>query len=322
MIKNELWLVLVALGCAVACQAKEPHPDAFQGVIEFDERDLGFEIAGRVVGVPVKEGDVVAADQVLATLDPSLEQAVLATRNSEAESAEAELALVQAGNRSEDIRAMQAELRAAEAVQAQLERNVSRERTLLAQGATTQAAVDELQSNWDEAKARTQAVSYRALALAKGARKEEVASVGARSQAAKEAVSLEKERLERHEIRAPSAGTIVDVHIDPGEVVGIGTPVVTLADTQHPYADVFVPQTDLGSIKVGSVAQVFVDPIAASFPAKVEVIGRRTEFTPRYLFSIRERVNLVIRVRVRIDDPEGKLYAGIPAFVQIEAAGR
>jgi HlyD family secretion protein len=301
---------------------KEPYPDAFQGVVELEERDLGFEIGGRVTAVAVKEGDAVSDGQPLATLDATLEQAMLATRNLEAESAEAELALVQAGNRSEDIGAMQAELQAAKAVEAQFERTVSRERALLERGVTPQAAFDEVQSNLDAARARSRALAYRVSALAKGARKEEVESVRARTLAVKESTSLEQERLERHELKAPAAGTIVDVHIDPGEVVGAATPVVTLADTQHPYTDVFVPQKDIAAVQVGMPARIFVDANPEGFSAHVESVGRRTEFTPRYLFSIRERVNLVVRVKVRIDDPEQKLHAGVPAFVRLDASGK
>ena len=54
----------------------------------------------------------------------------------------------------------------------------------------------------------------------------------------------------------------------------------------------------------------------------MEHIASQTEFTPRFLFSPRERPNLVVRVRVRIEDPEERLHAGVPAFVTIEGAGR
>jgi hypothetical protein len=66
--------------------------------------------------------------------------------------------------------------------------------------------------------------------------------------------------------------------------------------------------------------RVVVDASAQSFPGRVEDIGRRTEFTPRYLFSERERSQLVVRVRVRIDDPEQALHAGVPAFVTMGEA--
>ena len=55
--------------------------------------------------------------------------------------------------------------------------------------------------------------------------------------------------------------------------------------------------------------------VEGTLPGKIEDLGRRTEFTPKFVFSPRERPNLVVRVRVRIDDPEETLRAGAPAFV-------
>jgi HlyD family secretion protein len=98
----------------------------------------------------------------------------------------------------------------------------------------------------------------------------------------------------------------------------VGVPVVTVADADHPYADVFVPEAELGGIQIGALSHVRVDSVAQELGGRVERISRRTEFTPRYLFSRGERTNLVVRVRVRIDDPQRLLHAGVPAFVRIE----
>ena len=59
--------------------------------------------------------------------------------------------------------------------------------------------------------------------------------------------------------------------------------------------------------------QGVIEPLSG----KVEHIARRTEFTPRYLFSERERATLVVRVRVRVADPKEQLRAGVPAFVRL-----
>jgi HlyD family secretion protein len=91
-----------------------------------------------------------------------------------------------------------------------------------------------------------------------------------------------------------------------------------VADTAHPYADVFVPQGGLDGLRMGTPATVAVDATAEPFRGRIEDVSRRTEFTPRYLFSERERPNLVVRVRVRVDDPGEKLHAGVPAFVTFE----
>jgi HlyD family secretion protein len=62
---------------------------------------------------------------------------------------------------------------------------------------------------------------------------------------------------------------------------------------------------------------VRVDTLSEPVSGRVERLGYKTEFTPRYLFSEKERANLVIRVRVRIDDPDHVMRAGVPAFVGV-----
>ena len=51
----------------------------------------------------------------------------------------------------------------------------------------------------------------------------------------------------------------------------------------------------------------------------VEWIAPHAEFTPRFVYSPRERPNLTVRVRVRLDDPEGRLHAGLPAYAELAA---
>jgi HlyD family secretion protein len=101
----------------------------------------------------------------------------------------------------------------------------------------------------------------------------------------------------------------------------VGQPIVTVADTEHPYADVFVPQGDLGGIRVGAVARARVDSLRGEIAGRVERVFRKTEFTPRYIFSRDERQNLVVRVRVRFDDTKRVLHAGVPLFARIDRAG-
>ena len=130
-------------------------------------------------------------------------------------------------------------------------------------------------------------------------------------------VALEETRLQRYALRADGPVEVLQVHFELGEMAAIGTPVVTVADTHHPYADVFVPEAEIGGIQVGAPARVRTDAVGHELSGKVERISRRTEFTPRYLFSRGERVNLSMRVRVRIEDPRHELHAGPPAFVRI-----
>ena len=181
------------------------------------------------------------------------------------------------------------------------------------------ATLDDVQAQLARARAERDALQHNLKLLRQGARREEVLVADARARAASAQLGLNDARLSRHELRAPVRGTVLDVSIEPGEVVGPVTPVVTLADTHRPYVDVFVPQAQITSVFVGQRARVGIDGLVAQLPGQVEHIARRTEFTPRYLFSEKERASLVVRVRVRVTDPSEQLRAGVPAFVGLEA---
>ena len=309
---------VLAAGCNGNAQATEP--EAFQGIVELDERVLAFEVPGRVVAVEEERGKVIDAGNELASLDRTLEGIAKESREAELRAARAQLELLRAGARREEIRAADAELRAARAGAALLSRNLDRQRRLATQGATASAISDDLAGQLEQASARVQGLEERVRLLRDGARSQEVDAAEARVSALVSALRGNEERLLRHTLRAPVGGMILDVHVLAGEIVAPGTPVVTLADTAHPYVDVFVPQADLDQVRMGARASVRVDSLDEALAGRVEDIGRQAEFTPRFLFSERERPNLVFRVRVRVDDPEQKLHAGLPAFATIDPA--
>ncbi|GMV11924.1 MAG: HlyD family efflux transporter periplasmic adaptor subunit [Polyangiaceae bacterium] len=318
MIKNCLRLaLLVAPLFGGGCNHATAEPDeAYQGVIELDERVLGFEVGGRVERVEVRRGDAVKGSAQLAALDSSLEKTAAEARAAEVDAAKAQVALLKAGARPEEIRAMDARIRAVKTTEALLTKNLARERELEKRGVSSRAAIDEIETKLGATIADRQALEQQLKALKRGARSQEIAGATSRAQAADKTLSVQAERVDRHVLKAPKEAVVLDVHVEPGEVVAPGAPVVTLGDTSHPYADVFVPIGKLDGIKLGTAAAVRVDSTSAAFPAKVEHIARATEFTPRYLFSERERPNLVIRVRLRIEDPEQRLHAGVPAFAK------
>lgn len=316
MINNWRRLAALLLLPALACRPGEGEGDSgFQGVVEYDERTLAFEVSGRVRDLPVREGQVVAPDTVIARLDDNLARSALAARQSEAAAARDQLLLLRAGARGEDLRAMRARLDAAQANEAQAERTAERVRKLAAAGATTTAALEEAEAQLSRAQAERRAQQENLAGLASGARRQEVGAAEHRLAAAEAAAQLEKERLDRHELRARYPGEVLEVHLEPSEMAAAGMPVVTIADVTRPYAEVFVPQQRLEGIQVGVPARARVDGVADEIAGRVELVGRRTEFTPRYLFSERERGNLVVRVRVRLEDPGRRLHAGVPVFV-------
>ena len=144
MINNHLTaiaLVAVAAGCA---GGRDITDGRYQGMVELEQLDLGFEVSGRVAELMVRPGQEVAAGAVLARLDDTLDRGAREIRVSELSVARADLALIAAGSRVEDVRAARAQLAAARTTEATLRRELERDRALAASGVVAGAVVDEM----------------------------------------------------------------------------------------------------------------------------------------------------------------------------------
>ena len=323
MIKN--WSGVALLPALLAlpltgtgCKNPSAEADAFQGVVEYEERDLAFEVTGRLTEIAVHEGDRLPAGALIARVAPDLEQGTLSVRVSEASAAAQQLALLRAGSRPEDVRALVARADAARASEALLRTNAERARKLYAAQAAPRAALDDAEAQLMRAEADRRAAEETVRAAKHGARRQEVGAAEDRLAAARAASDVQRGHLARFELRTIEPGEVLEVHLRTGELAVAGVPVVTVADTALPYADVFVPQGAIGGVAVGDRARARVDSIDHELEGRVERVSRRTEFAPRYLFSRAERANLVVRIRVRFDDPGRALHAGVPVFVRVD----
>ncbi len=306
--------VLAVLFVGSGCRPPTTEPEPLQGIVEFEEHVLGFEIPGRVHTIAVSPGDHVEPGAELARLDDTLEQLVREARAAEARAVGAELALLEAGVRPEDIASLKAALAAAKASENLARQNVLRQRQLSDKGIGTFSELDAAETGISTAMANRRDIEAKMARARHGARVEEVEAATARADAAGAAVRLSDERIARHVLHNHVSGTVLDVHMETDEFTQVGSAVITLGDVYRPFVDVFVPQARIASLALGDPMTVQTDG-RASMTGHVEHISRQTEFTPKFLFSPTERPNLVIRVRIRIDAPAGDLAAGVPAFV-------
>ncbi|MDH3653875.1 MAG: HlyD family efflux transporter periplasmic adaptor subunit [Myxococcales bacterium] len=316
------WAQTVVLVVAIAgCSSERNTPSGYQGIIEHDDRHLGFRVGGQLREIRFDRGDLIEEGALIAVLDDTAELPILLAREADLARARAKAALVYAGPRVEEVRSTMAELDGARAVLRESRANLDRNRNLPEQAATARSRISELEAAYAQSKAQVRMLQERLKQLREGARPEELAASDAEVTAAEAAVDAEKERLALYALHASERVTVLDVPVRIGEVVAAGATVVTVADTKHPYVDVFVPQQKLSGLAVGLPARIHVDTEGESFDGEIEHIAPTTEFTPRFLFSPTERSNLVVRVRVRINDPEERLHAGVPAFATFESKG-
>lgn len=311
-------LAVLALSTS-GCEPEAIGPTSeFQGVVEFEDHTLAFEVPGKLVLVSVTEGDVLHPGQELARLDDKLERLNRSALEAQGRATKAQLKLLYAGTRPEVLSQVRARLRAARAATAFAKDQYARTRVLREHDVVAQNALDTAKNAVDQAEASQAQVEQQLAELRKGPRSQEIEAAEARLDAALAQVESSEERVRRHVLYSDMPAEVLDVPVKRGEYVSPGTAIATVADTEHPYVDVFVPQAKIGRFGVGAKLAVHVDTYQEAFGGRVEYVSPSTEFTPRFLFSPRSRPNLVVRARVRIHDPAHRLRAGIPAFVELD----
>jgi len=116
-------------------------------------------------------------------------------------------------------------------------------------------------------------------------------------------------------ITAPMDGVVMTRTTEEGEVVSPGSPLLTLVDLDRLYLRVFVPEAQIGMLRLGLPAMIYTDAFPDKpFPATVRYISSRAEFTPREVQTPEERVKLVYAVKLYLDaNPDHRLTPGLPA---------
>jgi HlyD family secretion protein len=117
---------------------------------------------------------------------------------------------------------------------------------------------------------------------------------------------------------SPVDGVVLVKSADPGEVLGVGTTVLTVGDIDHPWLRGYINETVLGKVKVGAKARVTTD----SYPGKVyggtvSFIASEAEFTPKQIQTQEERVKLVYRIKIELDNSRRELKSNMPADAEI-----
>ncbi len=191
--------------------------------------------------------------------------------------------------------------------------NSTAPRTLLTKGAGTTDARDVA----DTALKQSRAALERDKALASAAEKS-VSLAIANIESARAALELAKIVVDYTTLKAPFDGVILVRQAELGEVVSPGAAIVTLADIGHVWLRAYVNETDVGKIRLGEAVTVTTDSYPGKdYPGRISFISELAEFTPKSVETHAERVTLVYRIRIDIDNPSHELVPGLPADARI-----
>ncbi len=254
--------------------------------------------------------------------------------------AQARLKDLLAGSRSQEIEQALEAVRSAAATREWTERDYRRAQELLAKELIAAQEVDRAKQAWEVAVAGERSAREKASLVESGAREHEIEAARAELRAAQErlglllagprpdavaaargavaeakaAVALAESRLREGRIVSPLTGVVLRKNLEAGEMANPGVSIVTLVDPSDMWLRAYVPETEVGRIRIGQSARITVDAFPGrTFPGRIREIASEAEFTPKNVQTRKERINLVFRVRIALPDTQGVLKPGMPA---------
>lgn len=170
----------------------------------------------------------------------------------------------------------------------------------------------------EAARQALRAARERVQLLRAGPRPEAVAAAEAQVAEARAATTLARARVDDTRLLSPVTGVVLRKNMEVGETASPGTPILTLMDPQDVWLRAYVPETEIGRLKVGQPAVILVDAFPGRrFEGAISEIASEAEFTPKNVQTKKERVNLVFRIKITAKNPAGVLKPGMPADAEI-----
>jgi len=293
------------------------------GNIEAHESVVSFKVQGRIVELPIEEGRYIKQGDLLARLDDDDYRQQVSVDEATVRAREAELDLALAGSRTQEIQEAKQNLVDAQADLELKNRELRRRRALLLDQGVSQEDVDTAITEVKRARATHERVKQHHDQIVEGTRKEQIAVNRANLQLGREMLEMSRVKLGYTVLKAPISGVVLVRQAELGEVVVPGTPVVTIADLDHLWLRGYISETDLGRIRWGQPATVHIDTFPnTTYRGRVSFISSEAEFTPKSVETHKERVTLVYRVKIELDNPNHELKPGMPADAVIEVASQ
>jgi HlyD family secretion protein len=336
-------LVVGGLTAAFARRGRGGDTLVASGTLEARNISVGSKVGGRISRVLVHEGDRVEPNQLLVIFDSAELEGQLVQAQGRVEAARANLEKMLRGSRPEEIAEAKAasegyrgaelaqaraDLERAKADRANAERELGRNEDLARAGVVALQVLDNARDRYHAEQARVAAAENAVTAAdgrlnaaravtdktQRGFRSEEVAAARAELTLAEGQLKEAEARWAEREVRAPATAVVESMDLRPGDLLAANSPVAQLLEADQLYLMVYVPETKISSVGVGQSAQLHVDSYPTqTFQARVEQIRQQSEFLPRNVQTKEERVHQVIGVKLRVDNRDNQLRAGVSA---------
>lgn len=297
-------LMTALLTLSVGCSHEEKDTLQASGTIEGTDVNLSAEVVGQVLEVRVDEGSRVKNGDTLVVIDDTEYQIQLRQQQANGDAAQAQYQLAIEGSRKEDIALAEATFKNAEA-------DYKRMKALLESQTVTQ-------KQYDDALTRFITAQQTYEKLSRGLRPAEIQAARAKRDQAAAQVDQLRKKVNDCRIIAPTTGTVTLRAVQPGEFVTVGANLLRITYLDKVKLTIYVAEAELGRIKLGQHARVFIDtdPTKA-YDGTVVYISPVAEFTPKNVQTKEERTKLVFGVKIEADNSDGALKPGMPADARI-----
>jgi HlyD family secretion protein len=281
------------------------------GNIEAHQSVLGFKtVQSRIVELPFDEGQWVDVGTLIARLDDSDYRQQVAINEAALEMQQRQLAYAQ-----QNLSAAGQTVASDGADLEFRQQEYDRADELLKKGSGT---VEQRDLTYAALRQSTAAHERDQALQNAGGRQVELANAAIHS--ATETLTMSQIVFGYTVLKAPFSGVIQVRQAELGEIMVPGTPVVTLADLDHVWLRAYINETDIGKVRYGQTATVTTDTYSGKkYTGRVSFISANAEFTPKSVETHAERVTLVYRVRIDINNPSHELVPGMPADATLQA---
>lgn len=295
--KNLSILSLIIIICPIfqSCYNEENGFDA-SGSFEATEVIVSAEAQGKIISLALEEGEEISSSSVIGLIDTT--QLYLTLQQIEASRA----ALQESKpNVKLQIEATQREIEKYEFEKQRIQK-------LLEGDAATQKQLDDINSMLSVLNAR--------LTAQKNSLNVNINSIEAQRRTLEVQKELTYDQLQKCRLVSPVQGTVLAKYAEEGEIVRFGSPLFSVADLSEIYLRAYVSGAQLSEIKLGQKVTVLFDgkDEDKEREGKISWISSKAEFTPKFVQTKEERVNLVYAIKVKVNN-DGAIKIGMPGEV-------
>jgi len=303
---NTKALSIVALVFLFGCNQNKLQTDA-SGVFESDEVIVSAEQSGKILSLPIKEGDTISQGKIVGNIDIS---------NIQLQKAQVQ-ATIQAlkektTNPVPQIDLVKKQLAVQESQLAQQLREKTRTENLLKADAATQKQLDDINSMIDQLQKQI-AVSKQQIALDNSNISTQNRTIFSEKDPLEKSVAQIQDQINKGQIVNPITGTVLVKYALEGEMTTIGKALYKIANVDTITLRAYITGSQLSNVKLGEQVKVYIDSGAKNYKEYsgfISWISDKSEFTPKTIQTKDERANLVYAIKIRVKN-DGYIKIGM-----------